>query len=135
MEVNGATGNIIVILRGCGQGNPLSSVFFLVATEALNRALVLHNNDIKFKHRGTIAADPLIYADDIENLLSLPNGRALQPLVDTYAAYHRVSGLEINMAKTEVLLINSPAQLQQELMEMGIVNFTTTESPCHISPH
>jgi hypothetical protein len=39
VEVNGRPGILITIKTGSGQGDPLSSILFLIATEPLNRLL------------------------------------------------------------------------------------------------
>jgi hypothetical protein len=39
VEVNGRKGLLITVRTGSGQGDPISSILFLMATEPLNRAL------------------------------------------------------------------------------------------------
>ncbi len=39
VEVNGWAGILLIIRTGSGQGDPLSSILFLIATEPLNRPL------------------------------------------------------------------------------------------------
>jgi hypothetical protein len=46
VEVNGKKGIVITIKTGSGQGDPLSSILFLLATEPLNRALAANFPDL-----------------------------------------------------------------------------------------
>ena len=61
VEVNGVKGGLIDVLRGCGQGNPLSCFFFLAGTEPLNRALSFNHRELKFVLRDGTSADPIVY--------------------------------------------------------------------------
>ena len=49
VQVNGKTGILFIIKTGSGQGDPISSILFLISTEPLNRALVQQNAYIMYK--------------------------------------------------------------------------------------
>jgi hypothetical protein len=46
VEVNGRKGLVITIKTGSGQGDPLSSILFLLATEPLNLSIAKNNREI-----------------------------------------------------------------------------------------
>ncbi|MFN9905713.1 MAG: RNA-directed DNA polymerase, partial [bacterium] len=52
VEVNGKKGILITVRTGSGQGDPISSILFLLATEPLNRALAQNHEQIMYKTRG-----------------------------------------------------------------------------------
>jgi hypothetical protein len=91
-------GVLITVRTGSGQGDPISSILFLLATEPLNRALAQNYTEIMYKTRGDTTVNPLALrsADDI------------QPIIDLYNQYTTVSGLNINIRKTTALCINTP---------------------------
>ena len=62
VEVNGRKGLIITIRTGSGQGDPLSSILFLIATEPLNLTCNVHKSteaDVQHGGRANNRAHPL----------------------------------------------------------------------------
>ena len=132
VEVNGKRGLVITIKTGSGQGDPLSSILFLIATEPLNRALAANFPEIMYTTEGGTKVGPILFADDNLNPLSIPNEEGLQEYLQTYESYRRVSGLNINIRKTEALCINTPQEIQDLMHRLGI---NTPPSLKHLGLH
>jgi exonuclease III len=120
VEVNGKKGILITVRTGSGQGDPISSILFLLATEPLNRALAQNYRHLMYTTRGNLTVGPILFADDNLNPLSMRSANDIQPIIDLYNQYTTVSGLNINIRKTTALCINTPPQIIQGLNQMGI---------------
>jgi hypothetical protein len=118
--VNGKKGMLITVRTGSGQGDPISSILFLLATEPLNRALAQNYTEIMYKTRGDTTVGPILFADDNLNPLALRSADDIQPIIDLYNQYTTVSGLNINIRKTTALCINTPPEVIQGLNQKGI---------------
>jgi hypothetical protein len=129
VEVNGRAGILITIKTGSGQGDPLSSILFLIATEPLNRILATGFQDLMYRTEEGVVVGPLLYADDNLTPMALTEAEQLQPVLSLYDEYTGVSGLNINIAKTTALCINSPDQLCEGLRHMGM---TTPDNAKHL---
>jgi len=97
VEVNGRKGILISVKTGSGQGDPISSILFLVATEPLNRALSQNFRRIMYTTEGNLTVGPILFADDNLNPLAVNEANELQPIIDIYNKYTQVSGLNINI--------------------------------------
>ncbi len=120
VEVNGRQGILITIRTGSGQGDPLSSLLFLLASEPLNRALATNHTEVMYKTEDNLQPGPKIYADDNLLSLSLTSSQDLLPIVNTYDDYQKVSGLKVNINKTAALFINTPADTKHVIQHLGI---------------
>jgi hypothetical protein len=120
VEVNGRAGILITIKTGSGQGDPLSSILFLIATEPLNRILASNFQGLMYCTEEGVTVGPLLYADDNLTPLALTAAEQLQPILSLYDEYTGVSGLNINITKTTALCINSSEQLCERLRHMGM---------------
>jgi len=120
IELNGKKGILITVRTGSGQGDPISSILFLLATEPLNRALAQNYRHLMYTTRGNLTVGPILFADDNLNPLSMRSANDIQPIIDLYNQYTTVSGLNINIRKTTALCINTPPQIIQGLNQMGI---------------
>ncbi len=129
VEVNSRAGILITIKTGSGQGDPLSSILFLIATEPLNRILATGFRELMYSTEEGVVVGPLLYADDNLTPMALTEARQLQPVLSLYDEYTGVSGLNINIAKTTALCVNSPDQLCEGLRQMGM---TTPENAKHL---
>jgi hypothetical protein len=76
-----------------------------------------------------VVVGPLLYADDNLTPMALTEAAQLQPVLSLYDEYTGVSGLNINIAKTMALCINSPDQLCEGLRHMGM---TTPDNAKHL---
>ena len=120
VEVNGRQGIVITIRTGSGQGDPLSSILFLLASEPLNRALIKKHMALMYETNEGLRPGPVTYADDGLHGLALPTPQSIEPLLQTYHDFKNVSGLKINLNKTAALCINTPPDIVQGLHQLGI---------------
>jgi len=132
VEVNGRQGLLITIKNGSGQGDPLSSILFLLATEPLNRALVQRHTNVMYRTDEGLTAGPQLFADDNQLPLSLTTSQQITPIIDTYDDFRRVSGLNVNINKTAALCINTPEAVIRGFNTLGI---NTPEHIKHLGIH
>ena len=97
------------ILRGVKQGDALSCVLFIMCVEPLLRNI--EKNVVVEPVLSASLATPLpkvyAYADDV-NCFIKNNDSALQGVFDEYNKLSRLSGLQLNAEKTELMRLNSP---------------------------
>jgi hypothetical protein len=110
VEVNGKKG-ILITVRSSGQGDPISSILFLLATEPRNRALAQIYRQLMYTTRGNTTFGTILFADDNLNPLSIKSANDIQPIIDLYNQYTTVSGLNINIRKTTALCINTSPKI------------------------
>jgi hypothetical protein len=120
VEVNGRAGMLIRILRGSGQGDPMSSSLFLIASEPINLAIIQTMRRIQYTDRCGISYSAVLFADDNLNPLNIRGGQEIEPLLNLYQEYTQVSGLNVNRNKSQALCINTPEQVKEELRTLGI---------------
>ncbi len=60
VEVNGRKGLVITIKTGSGQGDPPSSILFLLATEPLNLSIARNNRNLMYNTEGGINVGPIL---------------------------------------------------------------------------
>jgi hypothetical protein len=107
VEVNGRRGILITIKTGSGQGDPLSSILFLISTEPLNRILCSSFMELMYTAEDNITVGPILYADDNLTPLAIQQADQIQSILQLYEQYTGVSGLNINVSKTTALCINT----------------------------
>jgi hypothetical protein len=115
VEVNGRSGILISIKTGSSQGDPLSSILFLIATEPLNRLLASSFPEFMHTSEEAVTVGPVLYADDNLTPLSLDTADQLGSILNLYESYTGVSGLNININKSMALCVRgklrcSPSQ-------------------------
>jgi hypothetical protein len=115
VEVNGKRGEEFTQKSGVGQGDPLSAFRFNIGTEPLLRALRKHTAQHTYRDVAGTSIDPSAYADDHLHILGTQTPLPFCIILDTYHRYTVVSGLRINAAKTELLTINTPQALVQDI--------------------
>jgi hypothetical protein len=119
--VNGYTTNKFKIQQSVKQGDALSCALFVLAIEPLLRKLNSNptitpvtlyslNND------GSITFNTVSYADDITCITK--NKQAIQEVINEYSRFSTFSGISLNVAKTEILIIGKK--------DPGIVKFDIT---------
>jgi hypothetical protein len=107
VEVNGRKGILITVRTGSGQGDPLSSILFLIGSGPLNRLIVAKFAEIMYTTLEGIKVGPILFADDNLSPTKLQRIVQLDPVLAIYDGYTGVSGLNINLRKSSVLCINS----------------------------
>jgi len=75
---------------------------------------------------------PILFADDNVNTLSLPSSEDIRPLLHLYQEYQEVSGLNLNIRKTQALCINTRLTVIDRLRGLEI---DTPEYIKHLSPY
>jgi hypothetical protein len=115
VEVNGRKGLVITIKTGSGQGDPFSSILFLLATKPLNLSIAQNNRNLMYSTE-----------DDNLNPLRLSTAEEVRPLLQLYSEYQQVSRLNINIRKSQALCINTTPAVIAGLRDLGI------ETPEHI---
>jgi hypothetical protein len=120
VEVNGKKGILIMIKTGSGQGDPISSILFLMATEPLNRALIKKHENIFYRMNQNTCFGAFFYADDNLVPVKITNIQDIINIQNTYNEYREVSGLNVNMKKSTALCINTAQELIRELNQLGI---------------
>jgi hypothetical protein len=96
VEVNGRTGS--------GQGDPLSSILFLIGSEPLNRLIVTKLAEIMYTIAEGVTVGPILFADDNLSPTKAQSIEQLEPLLALYDRYTGVSGLNINVNKSSALV-------------------------------
>jgi hypothetical protein len=129
VEVNGRRGILITIKTGSGQGDPLSSILFLIGSEPLNRVIASCFPNLMYVTREGIRVGPVIFADDNLSLLSLTHAEQINPILDLYNRYTSVSELNINVRKSTILGVNCTPDLTLNLQNRG---FSTPATIRHL---
>jgi hypothetical protein len=119
VEVNGRRGILITIKTGSGQGDPLSSILFLIGSEPLNRLIASSFPNLMYVTREGVRVGPVIFADDNLSPLSLTHAKQITPILDLYNRYTGVSGLNINGRKSTILGVSCTPELMQDLQTQG----------------
>ena len=120
VEVNGKLSTRFLIKTGSGQGDPISSILFLICTEPLNRAIVQLSQPVIYKTIGNLAFGSLFFADDNLAGLNIESLHDLEIIQKVYNDYTKVSGLNINLRKSSALCINTPPDILQIIRDTGI---------------
>jgi hypothetical protein len=129
VEVNGRKGILITVKTGSGQGDPLSSILFLIGSEPLNRLIVAKFAEIMYTTMERVKVGAILFADDNLSPTKLDRIEQLEPLLAIYDRYTGVSGLNINLRKSSALCINTTDALIQELQNRG---FATPDRMRHL---
>ena len=90
------------IKRGVRQGDPLSPYLFLLAIEILAQVL-RKDNIIKGVHFDNFEVRQILYADDMT--LFVQNVRSITRIQEIFKNFFELSGLKVNIEKTNVMLI------------------------------
>ena len=108
--------------RGCRQGDPLSPYLFLLAIEPLAMKLKLDSN-IKGVKLGTKEHKLGQYADDLF-LLQDGSKRSLEYTFDVFNSFENVSGLKVNVEKTNAAWLGSRLGSNDQVSNRVRLKFT-----------
>jgi hypothetical protein len=110
--VNGHMSSSIKIERGVKQGDALSCAIFILCIDPLLRNINENENIIRIqiKHKNTKFLDELkfkasAFADDV-SIVCMKTRKSIQAVFSEYEKLTRMSGLELNAEKTEILVMN-----------------------------
>jgi hypothetical protein len=135
VEVNGRRGILITIKTGSGQGDPLSSILFLISTEPLNRILCSSFLELMYVAEDNVTVGPILYADDNLTPLSLQRAEQIHSILEVYDQYTGVSGLNVNVSKTTALCINTSGDVREGLEQAGLALTNTAKHlGIHLAP-
>ena len=111
----GHLSNFFKLGRGCRQGDPISSYIFLLCIEIL--AVKLKNNQ-KIKGIQIDGTDYLLsqYADDTLIILD-GSEKSLRETIKELNNFYNISGLKINVSKTQLVWIGSKKYSSTKLCE------------------
>ncbi len=101
---NGISSQYFELERGVRQGDPISSYLFILALEPFAQA-VESNKDIKGIKIGNTEVKALYFADDTTGILA--NQKSLEHFLALLAKFEEVSGLRVNIDKTEAKWLGS----------------------------
>ena len=112
--VNGRTIDGYSILKGVKQGDALSCILFIMCMEPLIRNIKQNVTISRIESRLLPIVIPKVYsfADDI-SVMTKNNGLALQEVFTEYELFTKISGLQLNAAKTEILCFNKERNSDQ----------------------
>ena len=107
--VNGFTTNKFKISRSVKQGDALSCALFVICIDPLLRAIENDNNikGTQFQYNNlAFGVKVLAYADDITIICS--SLESIQATIDLYQKFAQISGIQLNVNKTEILIAGCP---------------------------
>ena len=134
--VNGLTGPAFPLTKGTGQGDPLSSLKYVIihhlAISVLHRALSSRTNMVLSIQPDLglppVPIPPLAFADDTAPVIRVTNQRDVDQWNFIWNTLTRVTGLRLNPAKTQILLLGGE-QHRSDLtlvQQIGVVSSSVT---------
>lgn len=113
VQAGGKMGDLFASLSGVKQGDPLSPTLFGVFIEALPEFLnAMHMRQADLFHAGASPVDDafalfyMLFADDL-TLISRSKEH-MQAMLDELSAYCQTTGMDVNITKSEFMIIGSP---------------------------
>jgi hypothetical protein len=128
--VNGFLTEDINLQRGVKQGDALSCGLFIIAMDPLIRKLN-RCKEIEYNRNTnnflSLVPNCLAYADDL-TVITRPTARAIQVIFNIYSAFTKMSGLELNADKTEILVTgeNKPITFKVNYLNSSYELLTVT---------
>jgi len=107
--------------RGLKQGDPLSPLLFVITMEYLSRTLQQSSKKKDFKfHPGcrALKLTHLMFADDLL-LFCKADPATLQEIMNALHHFHEVTGLQVNMAKSQMVLGGCSENLKKKCTEIS----------------
>jgi hypothetical protein len=111
--INGHLSEWFYLQRGCRQGDPISPYIFILCAEVL-AALIRKNENIKGIKIHNFEFKISQFADDTSLILD-GTEKSLINALNTLKFYGRISGLNINMDKTQIIWIGSNKNSKHKL--------------------
>jgi hypothetical protein len=102
---------VITIKTGSGQGYPLSSLLFLLATEPLSLSIAQNNSNLMYITEGGTNAGPILFDDDYLNPFRFSSADEICSLLQLNSKYQQISGLNVNIRKIQALCISTPNEV------------------------
>jgi len=115
--VNSVLGPEFKLRTGTGQGDPPSAPRYDIGADPLLRAVQQVVQNFRYTMNTGRQVPFSAYADDQMGALSVQSSQQVKDIIQVYEDYSKVSGLKINVKKTEILCINTTDQLRQNIQE------------------
>ena len=115
---NGWTSQFFPVTRGVRQGCPLSPYLFILAVESLANK-IRNNNNIKGVNIDGVKHVISLYADDT-TLFLLGDAVSFNECLSVFQQFKTVSGLKMNMEKTEVMPLNGSCNHRKKVENLGL---------------
>jgi hypothetical protein len=110
IKCNNNEGEIFTVETGSGQGDPPSAPRFTTGTDPLTRAIDKVTKDFRYKLNGDTL--PIsVFADDNMLPLCIQNMSEFEKIIEIFDDFYKVSGLKINLKKTEIMAFNTDPDL------------------------
>ena len=109
---NGVHSDFFALERGIRQGDPLLPYLFVVAVEIL--AIAIRKNNIGGISIGDHGYKLVQYADDTTGILK--DEESLKVFLHVLKNYEKVSGLKINISKSECMWIGASCSCKREVL-------------------
>ena len=132
--INGKVVKGFNILRGVKQGDSLSCILFIMCMEPLLRNIE-NNNEVEQLHSTSLNCDlpkSYAYADDV-NCTVKDSHRSVQAIFYEYERLTKISGLELNADKTEILRLGSEIETRYVVNYMGEIHRLDTKEKIKIN--
>ena len=113
--VNAVKGNQFKTKSGTGQGDPPSAPRYDIGSDPIIRALTKVTQESAYKFESGNSLPIGGYADDHMLGLQVRGVQDIKNVIEVYEDYQKVSGLQINVKKTEILCINTDASIMAEI--------------------
>ena len=108
----------LLILRGCHQGDPISSYLFILVAQILSK-LFLNNPNVKGISCGSNDIRLSQFADDTRLILG-GTPQSLQAAFNVLEMFGSVSGLRVNTAKPQVVWIGKKKRCNEKLLKLNL---------------
>ena len=131
--VNGFLTECFDIERSVKQGDALSCALFILAIEPLLRQLQRNENiqpiTLNPGDDSEVNVNNFGYADDITGLCK--NKRGIQEIITTYEKFTKISGITLNVPKTEIVIIGDKERTKKQFRinyNQEIITITSQDS-------
>ena len=110
---------------GSGQGDPASCKRYNIGTEPLIRAFDIVTIPFQYVFETGIRLAVSAFADDDTAGLNLAEASQLDVIIEVYDDFHKVSGLQMNVGKTEIMCLNTPPDLIADIQSRNDIKVVT----------
>jgi hypothetical protein len=119
LRCNTMEGGKFSVLTGSGQGDPPSAPRFTTGTEPLTRALDKLTTEFRYSI-DNVKLPISVFADDNMLPLCLRNIQDLQAVLTLFDDFYKISGLKLNLSKTEMPSTQTQIYCKKMRPDMGL---------------
>ena len=120
VKINNNLSDKIILKTGVGQGDPLSSLRYILGQEPFNQVIRIKLTQLQYTnpHTGkkTLA---VTFADDNAHPTELTEASQLETIYKFHDEFAEVTGVKLNHTKTKILTINTPRALRENINALG----------------